>query len=418
MTLFAGLAVLLVVGVLGILLPPLFRSQNLPAVPDETTQAQAALAVLREQWQTLEADFASGKIDAAHYQETRAELERRTLAEGQIATSQPQAQPRAARAWAVGVALAVPLLAGLIYSQLGDLRGLDPAQTTPPAEQQDRVSQQQLDEMVAKLVKRLENEPNNIQGWSMLGRSYMVMGQFDKAAGVFAKLTELQPKSADPLADWAEALVMAGEGQVQGEPEKLALRALVLDPKQGKALALAGSAAYERQDYPAAVRHWEGLLAQTSAGSEAEQAIRAGVEDARAKGHMPPLASPSITPPSKSSRSASTPPALTLTGTVSLSDSLKAQTKPEDSVFIFARSGAGGPPLAALKVKVADLPYHFDFRQAQRMGEAAPGEKVSLVARVSKSGRPKASAGDFEGTLPMVSVDAREIKLIINMVMP
>ena len=285
---FALLASLCVVIVLGILVPVFFRnSKTLQIKERDSEQSQAALEVLREQLADLKADFNAGKLTLEVYEQGQLELERRVLAEGQVAAHQQQENHKNAHFFGCALILLIPLSVGSLYSHWGNVDALNSANTLRSSEEHDAVSQEKLNEMVRQLEHRLEQEPQNIAGWQMLGRSYMVMGQFDKTVKVYTKLAQLMPKEADPLVDWAEALIMSAEGKIQEEPEKLAIQALSLNPDHPKALAIAGTGAYERKDYQAASNYWEKLLAQTPANSETAQTILNAIEDARTKGGLP-----------------------------------------------------------------------------------------------------------------------------------
>ena len=285
---FALLASLCVVIVLGILVPVFFRNPKTLQIKErDSEQSQAALEVLREQLADLKADFNAGKLTLEVYEQGQLELERRVLEEGQVAAHQQQENHKNAHFFGWALILLIPLSVGGLYSHWGNVDALNSANTLRSSEEHDAVSQEKLNEMVRQLEHRLEQEPQNIAGWQMLGRSYMVMGQFDKAVKVYTKLAQLMPKEADPLVDWAEALIMSAEGKIQEEPEKLAIQALSLNPDHPKALAIAGTGAYERKDYQAASNYWEKLLAQTPANSETAQTILNAIEDARTKGGLP-----------------------------------------------------------------------------------------------------------------------------------
>jgi len=122
------------------------------------------------------------------------------------------------------------------------------------------VSAQQFEAMVSRLAARLKEDPEDPEGWMMLGRSYAVLGRFGEASEAYANAAARTPGDAQLLADYADALAMAQGRTLQGEPEKILLRALAIDPNNVKALLLAGTAAFNRNDGTAAVRHWERVL--------------------------------------------------------------------------------------------------------------------------------------------------------------
>lgn len=402
---FAGL---LLAGALLLVLPPLLRHRG--RVEAEPEQAAIALKVLREQLAELDADLVAGRIDAAAHARGREELERRALDEGEAATaSAAGAETTPARRWALALALGVPVLAAATYVALGNPDGLDPQKV---AGRQQGFTQAEIADMVGKLAARLEKEPDNVEGWMMLARSYTVLKDYPKAAATFARVASLAPGEPDVYADWAD-VVAAQEGTVAGEAEKLVHKALELAPEHPKALALAGTAAYQRKDFAAAAGYWEKILARIPPGEDLARGVRASVNDARAKAGMQPLAEtqsaqPAVTAPAAGS-------ALTVSGRVEVDAALRDRLAPDDTVFVYVRGEGGGPPLAALRLRGGELPRDFSFDGVQLMSSDAPvPARVVVAARVSKSGNATASPGDLEGRVAGVASDASGVKLLID----
>ncbi|QDF99496.1 c-type cytochrome biogenesis protein CcmI [Azoarcus sp. DD4] len=411
---FVVLAGLLVAAALLLVLPPLFgaglqRRRRAIDVSADAGQAATALTVLREQLADLDADHAAGRIDADTYARSRDELERRALDEGEAASERVEAHP--ARSWAVAVAVSVPLLALGIYLVLGNPDGLDPQKVAG----QQGFSREQVAEMVGGLADRLEKEPDNAEGWMMLARSYLVLEDFPKAAAAYERLSALRPDDADILADWADA-VAAQHGSVSGPAELIVAKVLAVDPEHVKGLLLAGSAAFERKDYAAASAQWERILVRIPPQEEAASALRAGINEARAKGGLPPLAEAPAAPP-MSQAVAAADGGLTLSGRLELAPALRERLGADDTVFVFVRGGAGGPPLAALRFKGSELPREFSFDGVPRMGGDGPlPSQVTLAARVSKSGEVNARAGDLEGRVDGLAPGANGVALVIDKV--
>ena len=84
-------------------------------------------------------------------------------------------------------------------------------------------TKEQVQEMVGALVTRLEQEPDNAEGWSMLARTYLVLQDYPKAAAAYARLDKLTPNNPDVLSDWAD-VTAATRGTMVGEAEALAKR--------------------------------------------------------------------------------------------------------------------------------------------------------------------------------------------------
>jgi cytochrome c-type biogenesis protein CcmH len=398
------LAGLMVAGALLFLLPPMLRGAGREA---EQEQAAAALAVLREQLGELDAERAAGRIDADTYARSREELERRALEEGEAADAAAGAQRRGpARGWALGLALAVPVLAVSGYLAFGEPDALDPQKV---AGQQQGFSREQVAEMVGRLEARLQQEPDNAEGWAMLARTYSVLGEFPKAAAAYERLAGLSPNDADVFADWAD-VTAAAEGTVAGKADTLVAKALAIDPEHAKARAMAGTAAYQRGDYAAAAAHWEHILDRIPPTDEQlAQGVRASINEARGKAGLPPL-------PEAGTAAAAPVAALKLSGRLEIAPALRAQLAPDDAVFVFARKPQGGPPLAALRFRGSELPLAFSFEQATMMGGGEVPPTVVVGARVSKSGNATAGKGDLEGALENIAADASGVTLVIDRV--
>jgi cytochrome c-type biogenesis protein CcmH len=365
----------------------LFRSRKAGAI----SRRDANVAIYRDQLRELDADLKSGLIAQADYERARRELEGRLLED---AAAAPVAHREAAgrrAAWTLGAG--IPLFALVVYLAVGTPDALSPQSDT------HAISAQQLEGMVERLAARLRENPDDVEGWKLLGRSYSVLGRFGESAEAYAKAAARAPRDAQLLADFADVLAMARGQTLEGEPEKLVLRALEIDPANLKALALAGTAAFARKDYQGAAAHWEKMLAHVPPDSEDARAIRANVQEARSLAGIGRKE---------------------LKGTVALSPKLKGEAQPDDTVFILARAAEGpAMPLAVKRVKVRELPASFALDDSMAM---APGMNLSaharvvVVARVSRSGSATPQAGDLQGATAPVANDASGVSIIIDSV--
>ena len=399
MTAFALAGAALAAAALLLLLRPLLFGRKRAAV----SRRDANVSIYRSQLQELDADLAAGKIVADDHRRARAEIESRLL-EDVVDESAPR--PGASRALTWSVALAVPLGALALYVAVGSpgaLLSLD---------ERHEVTVQQLETMVARLAARLRENPDDTDGWKLLGRSYGALGRFPEATDAYAKAAVRAPRDAQLLADFADVLAMARGQSLQGEPEQLALRALEIEPGNLKALALAGSAAFERKDFAAAAKLWERMLAYVEPNSEDARSIQQNVAEARSLAGEP--AKPEPKKPESKKAQATTG----LRGTVSLSPKLKDQAAPDDTVFVFARAAEGPPmPLAVARVRVRDLPYRFSLDDSMAMSPAlklSAFPKVVVTARVSKSGAAAAQPGDLQGASAPVANDAAAVSVVID----
>lgn len=272
MTGFLIAAALLVAFTLLFLLVPLLRRR---AEGAEASRAAINAGIYRDQLAELERDFAAGGLSPADYEESRRELQRR-LIEDAGAGEAAGARTQPARKSAVLIGLALPLAAALIYFALGNVPAL-----SPQTAQQPKVTAQQIEDMVAKLAARMEQNPEDSKGWLMLARSYKAMGRYEEATRAFGKVEKVINEDPHMLSEYAEALALATGGSLRGRPSELLARALKLDPDFPDALILAGTAAFEREDYAAAVVLWERLLKQLPPDSDDAKALAEGIREAR-----------------------------------------------------------------------------------------------------------------------------------------
>lgn len=419
---FIVLAGLLLAGALLFVLPPLLgRGQvaHHTAASADAQQAASALSVLREQLADLDAERAAGRVDDQAYAQSREELERRALDEGQVMVATVQARP--ARGWAFAVGLGVPLFAVVGYLAVGSPDALDPQKVAV----KQGFTTAEIHEMVGSLVARLEREPDNVDGWAMLARSWMVLENFPEAAKAYARLAELLPGNPDVMADWAD-VVAAKNNSVVGEAETIAARALAIDPDHTKGLALAGTAAYQRADYAAAAGYWERILRNMPPGQSNTGNLVGSINDARAKAGMAPLvaAAAPVAPaaPAPAAATTTTAPAsagagLKIAGRLEIASALRDRVAADDSVFVFVRGGTGGPPIAALRFKGGELPRDFTFDGVPPMtGDAPLPEKVAVAVRISKSGDVRAQPGDLEGRVDGLAPDSAGVVLSVDRV--
>ncbi|MFZ4650622.1 MAG: c-type cytochrome biogenesis protein CcmI [Rubrivivax sp.] len=375
---------------------------------------------LRAQLRALRAQHQAGQLDAAAWEAARVPLERQ-LADAML--EEPAARPpRPSRMLLAACTAFVLAVAGAGYALKGSPGAVV---ASAPAAPQGEVTEEQVLQMVEKLAARMEAQPDDVTGWTMLGRSYMVLEQPAKAQAAFERARRLQPEDPSILADLADATALVQGRRVAGEPERLVLAALKINPDHVKALALAGTAAYERQDYAAAARMWDRVAAlepadspiAAQARSSAEEARRLAGPGARAPAMAAPGAAASSPPPAGGAAAAAS-----VSGSVSLAASLKERARPDDTVFVFVRAAQGSRmPLAIVRHQVRELPLRFTLDERHAMAAGAglvAGQTVVVGARVSRSGQALAQPGDLEGLSGPVPVGTRDLRIEISTVLP
>ncbi len=392
------------------------------------------LATARGRLVQLKSRLDAGTLDAAGFERERRLVEHEI---GEHLLGSDEAKARPSGRLVAGLVVAVLAVAAAGYWKTGSpaLAGVGPgsvalASSARAAPSPDAGASaaapdglQQIAAMVDKLAARMKERPDDAEGWLMLARSYSVLGRFGEAIPAFQRAVELQPKNAVVLADYADAIA-ASKGRVDN-PESMALieRALAADPAQPKALALAGSAAFDRGDYPTAIARWQKMVEVLPPNSEMAKQVQASIADAReraAAGASPSTAA--ATP--KSAAPAQAPVAASgksVTGTVSLAPGLAVQVAPDDTVFVFARAvGGGRMPLAVQRAKVSDLPLKFKLDDSMAMSPAATlssAAQVIVSARISKSGNAIPQAGDLAGAAAPVAPGASGLVIQIDSVL-
>lgn len=356
----------------------------------------------------LEAELQAGQLTPEQYELARTELARSFLEE---APAGDPARPRGSGRWALPVvALAVPLLAVGLYLQIGAAgpglqagpgQGMRTSANGMPADHQ-------FDELVAGLRARLEADPSDAQGWVLLARTYYELERYAEAAQAFAQASALMPEDAGILVDYADALAAAHGRRLSGAPAALVERALALDPNHVKGLWLAGTAAFQSEDYPRALQYWERLRAQVPDGSRLAQVIDANLDSVRERLGLPVLATAADA--SAAEAPAEDPAPASISGTVALAPALAGKVAPGDTVFVFARAAEGPPmPLAVVRRPARDLPFEFTLDDSMAMTPQARlsnHAEVLVAARISKAGSVTPRAGDLEARPVVARVGA------------
>jgi cytochrome c-type biogenesis protein CcmH len=319
------------------------------------------------------------------------------------------------------LAACVPVAAGVLYFALGN-----PVAMTAPsaASAEASITDPQVIAMVDGLAKKLQANPEDGEGWVMLGRSYRALGRFDASMTAYAEAAKRLPPDAALYTDWAEVIAQTQGRSLAGQPTDLINRALALDPAYPKALALGGAAAMERNDPATAAALWtrfRSLLPPDSPQlAQVDSALARLGTAAAAQAATPATAQGTGPAPAQAAPSAAAPGAASVSGRVELDPKLAGSVAPGDTVFIFARDPEGPKmPLAAMKIAVSELPKVFALTDAMAMSPAATISKAKSIvveARVSKSGNVTPQPGDLAGTSTVLTPGASNVRVTIDRV--
>jgi len=429
-TVFWGIVSAMTLCVLGLLLRPLLKRQA-----QMTSEQEKTLPVYRQQFSELEQDLTNGLLTDEQYQTARHELERRVLEEtGSIETSSTTSGGLVnLRFVALSLVMIIPAASGVLYWTLGDPAAMTHPAASPMSAQDgagdERQMMEGLNTLIDRLKKKLEQNPNDATGWTMLARSYMAMERYADAVPTFEKALKLNPNNADMLADYADALAIHQGRKLEGKPETLIEKALKVDPNHVKALMLAGTVAYNRKDFALAVKDWERARANLPPGSDPEdgEQIAAAIGDAKRRMGGAPMMAAANAPMAQSAMPADHPPvkkagaSRAITGKVVLGPGLAGKTLP-DTLFVFAKDVAGPPmPVSIVRASKNDLPFTFrldDSTSPMPSRKLSDIDTVVIVARLSKSGQAMPGSGDMEGMSQPIKPGAENITVVIDRVRP
>lgn len=433
------IAGLLVIAV-AFLLIPLFRTAD--EVVDDRKQQN--ILIVREQVSELETAFERGEVDSDQYRERRDELERSLLLDVSGQSEAIEVKKTSVSSWmsAAFLMLFIPMAAIALYMKLGTPNAQVLAQAPKPVDvPMTADGKPDIEKLVTSLHSKLRQEPENAEGWYMLGRSYMMMQRFDGAIEAYENLYRMQPEEPEVMLMLADALSMSQQGRLLGKPKELIEKALVKVPNHTTGLWLSGMSYEQEGKYQQALDRWQVLRsllvnnekeqvqldvlinrAKTAQAAQLAKAGGASVSPAPAIVKAPevkePVVSKAVVKEATPSTSAEKGAQVTLK--VSLSEAFLSQVSPEDSVFLYAKAQNGPPmPLAAKRLQVQHLPITVVLDDSTAM---MPQFKLSTFptlivgARVSKSGNAISQDGDLIVEAEQIS-HGDEVTLVINRVL-
>ena len=378
-------------------------------ISQEVAREQKNIEVARQRLEELRQRIAVGEIESADAETLQEEIERGLLIDldetnGEEGFQIHSSRDKVNRWTAVAVALVIPIAAGALYLVLGQPSVISnpPVANTQVADggvldNETNLGAQAFEERTQEVMRRLMEQPDDALGWDTLARLFVAQERFAEAAGALKKFRELAGDSADVLVREANALAFANNGELRGEPESLIDRALELDPQHFGALFLAGFAVALRQDYQSALDYWhraETLSPNEDVRSEIRRLISGAEAEIAGTG-------------SSTGDGVSTVAAgQSVRVSVSVEPAILEQVDPQDSVFIFARALQGpAVPLAVVKRQVKDLPLVIELDDNSAMVPnmtISAFDKISIVARISRSGTAQAASGDFFGETEVI----------------
>jgi len=394
---------------------------------DDPVQANAA--VYKDQIHDLEKEYVLGNLSSEELQIAKDELARRLLDDvgdtTQITKSTPQAW-RAPWIWVMGFVFLVPVAASVMYAVMGQPLALNPAALQAEAEQGSDISPEKMTEMATALMRRLQDEPNQIDGWIMLARVQRAREHFDESDEAFRKALALS-KDDNLAIEHAEVLAQKNQGNFAGQPWAIIQRVLTADPQHLNALLLAGSASYSELNYRSALRFWERAREVVEPASPDAPELDRAIAQTREKMGLPSaptrsnaMANAPTSQSATSSVGASNNQASSarISGRVSVIKELADKVAPTDTVFVFATPVSGSRmPLAIVRTTADKLPFDFVLDDSTSMNPAAKLSsmaEVTVKVRISKSGQAMAQPGDLGVSLTPVKLGSSGLNLMVR----
>lgn len=385
------------------LLLPILRNRNTNAY----ARSEQNIHFAQQRLQELETQLTNGSISTTDYETLKHEIEQTLIDDLEQPPEQvinKQVINNAGKGAWVFIISFIPIATLCIYLLIGKPEAISYQQQVDMLRDPQNIAA-----ILETIETRLQQQPNDEKGWSVLGNTYMAMGKFDEAQRAYRKLLQLTGNNPHVLTQLADALTMKNNGNMQGEPEQLIRKALSLDPNHAETLWLAGMAALQNKQAAKAKTHWQKLLPMLANMPEQQQELRTLIKQANNAISTAGVTNKKLVAGKK------------ITVQVSIDDTLLQQVQPDNSVFIFAKAQQGTTavpraPLAVKRLTVADLPIEISLSDADAMMPQLTISKfdnIVVSARISKSGDPIAKAGDLQSEILAVN-DTSTVKLIIN----
>lgn len=416
------IACMLTLALLIVLLPLVRQHKKTATIP----RKELNISIHREHLQELKNEVHAGNLGQEDYENAVRELEHELIQDVAINESKKGTEFMKRSTWTIVlIAILMPVFVISLYFKLGDVDIIKTRTNEMPLQAANGEAHS-IDEMVERLRNRLQTQPDDVQGWQMLGRSYVVLNRYNDAVMAYRKVYELGGGD-DPgfLADFSEAMVLANENRFTDETLAMLSRALKADPDEKKALWLSGFAALDQGHNTEAIQHWERLLPLLPPGGEDAVTLQQHINQVKQGLGLPTTSENTVALKEKNADSMPAQrSAAAVNVDVSLDTDLAGKTRPDDTVFIFAKAAQGPPmPLAILRKQVKDLPLKATLDDSMAMSPAmklSSFNEIIIGARVSKSGNAMPQSGDLQGLSNTVLLNESSdgVKIIINQVVP
>jgi len=415
------------------------QSNELADTLEHDRQRQNVL-IFKERLAELEAEYAQGKHKEETFVQLKSELEAGLLIDAEQTentkgseSAKKQQKGSSASVATLGfknltiIGLSAVLIIALSYGSYFKLGAYDDVSQASAMRFDDQeikqakasAEQGDMTALLEQLYQKLQQSPENIEGWRLLARSAMNTEYYDLAVESYTHIIRIFDATDESTASvyglLAQAHYYQNQGQFNSAVQSALDQAFKENPNEVNSLGLMAINAFANENYSVAIEFWQRILVAVP-DHPSKISIEAGIQRAQiALGETPMNIKQPISQTTDVAKNTERNDAVArIQVEVNITPEVLAQVNANDTVFIFAKAAAGtGPamPLAARKLKVSDLPITIELNDQSAMGPMAKLSQVTranVVARISKSGQPIAQTGDYEGRHDGVDVLANE----------
>lgn len=425
---FWVLMILMLLLAIGLLVFPLLKVRSKSSL----AYKESNLTINEEKIKELNLDLEEGRIDQEFYNAAREELDRELLIDIPVETKESVALSYAAAAErhpavAILIAIFIPMLALLLYLDLGMHAASDEAQM---AHQEQSPQEPSIEEMITQLEQRIEKQGGTAEEWAMLGRAHKYKGDNEQAAKAFAVALQNDAENVQLMLEHAEVLALNNNRTFNGEARELVMKAYALDPENPNVLWFAGVAEFQAGEFRNAIAHLTRLLPMAGGEEDVMKSIigivaqsRQGLIDA---GENVPTIEALLgvqARPAEAEVKADEPgtteavASRSLQVTINISDEDRQKFGASNTVFVYAKAKQGPRmPLAAQRLTLAELPATVILDDSMAMVEGmniSAFDHLVVSARISRSGSAIAQSGDYLGQFEVTSNQPEAVLTIL-----
>ncbi|NLG78036.1 MAG: tetratricopeptide repeat protein [Xanthomonadaceae bacterium] len=283
--------------------------------------------------------------------------------------------------------------------------------------EREKAQANQTDQALRQLEERLAQNPHDVDGWLLLGRSRAALEQVPQAIEAYERAYELtQGENVEAVVGLGEVLFLNDPNTLEGRAGQLFEAALARAPNHPKALWYGAVAALQSGDLPKGRDRLQALLAQNPP-PEIQAVLQRQIDDLNVQ------IGEAVPPAQLESKTTEGGPAQrTIEVSVTIAPAIEKQLDGAVPLFVLARDPAGGPPLAVQRYDSTAVPLTVRLTEADAMlptRTIASVQRVEVVARLSRSGSPQARSGDFFGAATFeFGKDSGTLHIIIDQTVP